>query len=409
VYDLHIKLPYPVFDKRGVAKFDKAKKQLCITIPVQPALLPTAASSSPTDGDGEEVSLEQEEEKAVPHKVATKSKEQPTKSHGRWVEGKQSEVTSEESRRLAEEVRTKAQEAQRLAAEEAARSPARAPAGVPPSTVPETEALAEKETEETETRRAFIPAAMFVGRKAGYVFKRGESGLGYHLDPYQSPVSVPAQPASMPSPPSPSSSAPLPPVPSPASPKAAPSSSFLFEFRQTKEAVAVILQVPGIIESTVDLRFGKKSFDIFFKAVSSSSSPASPGSGSGSGLAEYAQGFDLFEEVLVEKCKYDVATQNLVVLLHKAAPEYWIDKTPPSASGGRRREVLTARPYRASQETPAAVSVPLAAAVGDAEGGGAREERRDGSRSVSNIPPVPSPAELLEAMKFSTQGLLDLD
>jgi hypothetical protein len=38
VYELHIRLPYPVFDKKGVAKFEKAKKQLSITLPVQPAL-----------------------------------------------------------------------------------------------------------------------------------------------------------------------------------------------------------------------------------------------------------------------------------------------------------------------------------------------------------------------------------
>lgn len=373
MYDLHIKLPYPVFDKRGVAKFDKAKKQLCITLPVQPAILPAAFSP-----DAEEVCVEEEETVAqvsTPSKSAA-SREQPAKSHGRWVDGKQSEVTSEESRRLAEEVRSKAQEAQRLAAEEVASS--LAPAVVTAQVVSE---------EKDETEKAFLPAAVFVGRKAGYAFKRGESGLGYYLDPYQnSKASLQSTVSS--DPPSPS-------VPSPTFHEAPPASlsegisSFPFEFRQTKEAVAVILQVPGIIESTVDLRFGKKSFDIFFKAIPS---PASTSGSPSTRLAEYAQGFDLFDEIQVEKCKYDVATQNLVVLLQKARPEYWMDRAPAATS---RREVLTARAYRQL----------FGEEKGEKEAGGRKTERHEGG----NIPPIPSPSELLEAMKFSTQGLLDLD
>ena len=40
VYDVTIQLPYPVFDKKGTAKFEKAKKVLILTLPVKPALVP---------------------------------------------------------------------------------------------------------------------------------------------------------------------------------------------------------------------------------------------------------------------------------------------------------------------------------------------------------------------------------
>jgi HSP20 family molecular chaperone IbpA len=362
---------------------------------VQPAALPSASST-----DAEETSPEEEETvvpaMATPPKdsASARSREQPAKSHGRWVEGKQSEIASEESRRLAEEVRSKAQEAQRLAAEEVARSPP--PAAVAPPVVPE-EAAGTATEEAMETKRAFLPAAVFVGRKAGYAFKRGESGLGYYLDPFQSikpPLPAPSSGSPSPSMPSPTSPSTLS-APSEAAPAPSPqgSSSFPFEFRQTKEAVAVILQVPGIIESTVDLRFGKNSFDIYFKAVPSPASASAPGGASSASgrLAEYAQGFDLFDEVQAEKCKYDVATQNLVVLLQKARPEYWMDRAP---AGAGRREVLAARAYR-----------PPSSGEGLGEGVGAGGRKPEGG----NIPPIPSPSELLEAMKFSTQGLLDLD
>jgi hypothetical protein len=49
-----IKLPYPVFDKRGTAKFDKAKKTLVLTLPVKPSeiVLVPISTESDCDSDG---------------------------------------------------------------------------------------------------------------------------------------------------------------------------------------------------------------------------------------------------------------------------------------------------------------------------------------------------------------------
>jgi hypothetical protein len=297
-------------------------------------------------------------------------------------------VASEGSRQLAEEVRKKAKEAR----DETARAPKPSPA-VEAAVAPVT-------SEESGAKGEFIPAAVFVGRKVGYVFQRGGSGLGYYLDRYHNePSSLPLPAAA----PSPTMAAPTSVPPLPSAQPAAEHQSFPFEFRQTKEAVAVIVQIPGIIESSVDLRFGDRSFDLYFKAVSGSSSG---GEGSSSDtaatrrLVEHSQGFDLFAEVLVERCKYDVATQNLVVLLHKLKPEYWLDRTAAAAAGNgaatSRREILSSRPYRSTR-------------VASEKKAGTASEATSGSSAPSPSLPIPSPSELLEAMKFSTQGLLDLD
>jgi hypothetical protein len=326
----------------------------------------------------------------VPRASAGKARE--PQSHGRWVEGKQE---SESSRQLAEEVRKKAKEAR----DEAEASKLLLP--TPPSPAPAVVAPVTGEGDQSEGKGDFFPAAVFVGRKVGYVFKRGDKGLGYYLDPFRhetpAPSSLPLAAAPISSP----ARVPVAPLPSSlavaAGAGAGEHQSFLFEFRQTKEAVAVIVQVPGIIESSVDLHFGPRSFDLYFKAVAAGDS-----SGEGRRLVEHSQGFDLFGEVQVERCRYDVATQNLVVLLHKLQPEYWLDRTTAAAtgalagSGSLRREILSARPYRSVR----------GGGAGEMKGSPAGETN---SSAPSSSIPIPSPSELLEAMKFSTQGLLDLD
>ena len=51
VYELLVKLPYPVYDKKGTAKFDKIKKTLVLTLPVKPSEI---VMNNPTPGDDNE-------------------------------------------------------------------------------------------------------------------------------------------------------------------------------------------------------------------------------------------------------------------------------------------------------------------------------------------------------------------
>lgn len=388
VYDLHVRLPYPVFDKKGAAKFDKAKKQLSITLPVQPAVIaptsPVVDESSPGTFIDTlrfiEIDVEPEPESNPSINEPVRRAKEPSKSHGRWVEGKHHEITSDESRQLAQEVRKKAEEAQKLASESVKS---------PPSPLPVEAPVNPSEGKDgSQSQTEFIPAAVFIGRKPGYAFKRGDQGLGYYIDRYQNSSS--SLPESL------SQSKPVDtPVASPKSPLSSldhhlpnpelEHRSFVYEFRQTKEAVAVIIQVPGIIESTVDLKFGKRSFDIYFKAVAADTSTRR--------VVEYSQGFDLYDEIESDKCKYDVATQNLVILLHKSKAEYWIDKgtSGGAVAGGEqssKKDILAPRAYRSSV---------------------AEMSEKDYGESGRTGIAIPSPTELLEAMKFSTQGLLDLD
>jgi hypothetical protein len=46
MYQLAVKLPYPVQDTKGTAKYDKASKSLTVTLPVKPPAAVSHASAA---------------------------------------------------------------------------------------------------------------------------------------------------------------------------------------------------------------------------------------------------------------------------------------------------------------------------------------------------------------------------
>ncbi len=125
-----ISLPYPVLDKKGKAKFDKAKKLLIVTLPVQPFLVSegegdwakpvtesgagvvSASESEPPEVRGANMVTSGE----VEQHVKSVKPEVSGKSHDRWVSS-QSEEKVEASRQLALEVQRNKDLAEKKAAE----------------------------------------------------------------------------------------------------------------------------------------------------------------------------------------------------------------------------------------------------------------------------------------------------
>lgn len=58
-YELDLKLPYPVDDENGSAKFDKSKKSLIVTLPVLPAEVPELPSFLDKNGDTSQSLIEE--------------------------------------------------------------------------------------------------------------------------------------------------------------------------------------------------------------------------------------------------------------------------------------------------------------------------------------------------------------
>jgi len=203
VYDLHISLPYPVFDKKGVAKYDKASKTLTVTLPVRPP--PAVAMTAPSDivetnshendhsqHNGGEKSVLSGDEGIV------KSLRADKQQHSRWVQGAneeskaKNEDRSREIKRLAAEAVIRAQDAAALEqATKVASTTATSRLPTHPSVDPVVkEAL------------AFIPAATFRGSRCGYAFQTKSLGTGYYLDATRSGSSVGADGSQPPSTPS---------------------------------------------------------------------------------------------------------------------------------------------------------------------------------------------------------------
>uniref|UniRef100_A0A7S2S5N0 Protein kintoun n=1 Tax=Mucochytrium quahogii TaxID=96639 RepID=A0A7S2S5N0_9STRA len=222
-YVLNLDLPYPVLEEKGSAKFDKTKRVLEITLPVQPPpqsekLVDIAQPATLEQEEGKlveeitsgigthtltkDVSVDQKQdqpkEDTLAKEVSTDHKQKPIK-HDRWVsKPSQAAITSTEKEKEDEEDEKK-QEATKLeeilaAAKKAAQLPLpkaedHSPPQVPepargtPDTVEELEETPEMEQgDNIEVTGEFQSSKVFLGPRVGYVFKSGGRGTGYYKD-----------------------------------------------------------------------------------------------------------------------------------------------------------------------------------------------------------------------------------
>lgn len=400
-YELSIRLPYDVFDKKGTAKYDKVARALTVTVPVKPAAKP--AARAPVEEVAASSSESQEdvfEKPRTPSCGQTLSPQKKTDEHTRWVSAEQTGDSG--SSALAEEISLKAKEALERHKAELASKHAVSKVEQKVADGADNSAAAEKES--------FISSKSFVGVKKGYCFKLGDAGLGYYIDVplhRRSQTQPVAQPAAL------------------AAIKKRNSvfEPFKFEYRQTKEAVAVLVQIPNIIGDSVFIDFSSNGFDIAFAA-----------SGADGAVKFYSMKTCTAGELSIDKCKYDVASLNMVVALSKREATYWREDRlvdPESLSEFEKavKKTLT-QPItilRVSEGSSTLQNSCLAAAA-NATGSAASnnsnnttygaascktETKPTASGASANQKPstqtTPPPPSAANKMKFTVGALLDLD
>lgn len=346
LYSLSLRLPYPVFDTKGTAKYDKASKSLTVTLPVRPPPVAAMVAPSPvktSDTAVSEVEAQGETEPASPQKPSTSAKKSSV-GHGRWVESPATAATpakdataapaESEGLSLHEEIKRQAE----IALREAQAAEKAAPAVVTPSpsaAVAVSSPSAPPAPVVASVTGDFIASTTFGGKKAGYVFKRGDLGVGYYIDAKYAPKAPVA--AAAPAPPSSAT------VVSASMPVVEEHLPFPFECRQTKTALALIVEVPNIDKASLRVEFESHSVRVSFRAFADV--PVENGavpSTTTVGAVQYGAELHLRQEdcpggLDVSLCRFDAQKQNLAVVLTKAQAQFWHCSSPSTGTAESMR------------------------------------------------------------------------
>ena len=350
MYSLSLRLPYPVFDTKGTAKYDKASKSLTVTLPVRPpptAAVVTASPAKATESAVSEVEAQDETSETSPQKPSTPAKKSSV-GHGRWVESPASSSTASnaiapvesEGLSLHEEIKRQAEIALREAQAAAKAAPLLAAvATVAPPTAPVATTPASASLEGD-----FIPCISFGGKKAGYVFKRGDQGVGYYVDTkYSAKAPAPAAAAVTPSvaaTSAPAVAAPVPPV--------VEHLHFPFECRQTKSALAIIVEVPNIDKASLRVEFENHSVHVSFRAFADVPVEGSTLTSTTTvGAVQYGAVLQLRQEdcpggLDISLCRFDAQKQNLAIVLTKAQSQFWHCSSNADNSSTENRDAVLA-------------------------------------------------------------------
>lgn len=189
-YKLEAKLPYPVFDKKGKAKFDKKKQTLEITLPVVPPEKPKSKPfvepvklveeiESNEGTQGEEALAEKKEEKeeaARTEAAAGEASPSPQKEESE-PQGESENERKWKAMHVASQKAAEEEEKSKLASKSEPEETA-APREDPGSG----EDFRKRFQESIERKDDFIPCDTFSGKVEGYLFKSDKKGLGYYRD-----------------------------------------------------------------------------------------------------------------------------------------------------------------------------------------------------------------------------------
>lgn len=375
VYALGFSLPYRVDDKKGSAKFEKVKSALVVTLPLakpteeelskqaeRTAAAAAAAAKMVTTSAPAKTRANSSPKKDAAAVVAdatptaSDDKEKQTTSSP-YVSGLSTEEATA-SASLKAEIAAAAAAAKVQALKDAEQGrlhpqPKTEPA--PKQAAPVAAAAGPQQAAEAEAMtfsEPFVKADSFQGARKGYVFKRGEDGVGYYLDapPHKrkpAAVTAAAKPLTAAAAPSAMASDGAPEVPP-------------LDMRQTPQAVSVVIGLSRIDSSSVQAIFTATGARCSFMA----------------GGKAYAVDLRIPEDkAAAEKqaldagrCKYDVAKKNMVIVLVKDSACASIWATPPAG-----QTLLEAHPWAdgkpaASTDANAAKSVATKAASSPIKG-----------------------------------------
>jgi len=194
MYRLDLALPFKVDDTKGKAKFDKGKRQLELVLPVvpppPPPPPPRAALSTPLSEGAlvEEVASweEQGENEAVEAASAASEAIEASPQGAREAEvdaeaKAKAEILSENERKWRETM-ARADEKRRAAAAAAEAEALQAATDRVLEQAAATTAVADAAAVAPRLEGEFVATAAFGGPRLGYVFKKGDRGLGYYAD-----------------------------------------------------------------------------------------------------------------------------------------------------------------------------------------------------------------------------------
>ena len=187
VYELCVPLPYPVFDSKAVAKFDKTTKALTLTLPVKPQQQQQQQQQQQPPEVLTAVVEERTDDQATQKDNVNEmqSKKLPGKDHSRWVashppSGQTEGLAAEQSDPdLASYVKRQADLALQQAKAAAVSTPNPAVSSPP---IPPAPASPAAVGEPGQAGLGFQPSSKYTGSRQGYVFKMDSLGLGYYLD-----------------------------------------------------------------------------------------------------------------------------------------------------------------------------------------------------------------------------------
>lgn len=316
VYALSLTLPYPVFDNKGAAKFDKTKKTLTLTLPVRPAEIVSMNAevveviTEVNDDLSQQIPAKEEIVDASNTGKAHKKKDESS-IHSRWVAKEESMEKSTEDlkKEIAEQTKlTMEQKHQPIAKPSFEKSSQKARVTFTDN-VDSTTTKVSVAVENCDWTEDFYPSDVFSGRRNGYIFKNGIFGVGYYKDQQQilkngtTPDVSTKQEIS----------------------DTKIVSSFPFETRQTLQTVAILVQVPAILRETVRVEYTNRSVNVQFSVLLDVSGEAKAGTEETSthygALLEITA--DCYDGIIPEQCRYDVAAQNMVIVLMKKNEVYW--------------------------------------------------------------------------------------
>lgn len=470
-YALDMPLPYKVFDKKGRAAFDKSKKALVVTLPVEPAsFAPAPADSSVTVTNGlvQEVpgsaGVVKEEEVSSPTKATSPTKRSSVSKagasaeHGRWVQpdtnaappAVMTAAGAEDGLQKVKEMVQKMKEdpasysleaaladySQEVAKLHAEARTAMAAVAPPPSLADE------------GPKKEYISAVKFIGRRPGYVFRMGDQGLGYYLDTFKVTAKSPSAAAT-----------------AAAGSEAAPAvgkkrvdtvsklrlpdcseeyNAIPYRVQQNQNAIAFLFDVANVLADSVQVQVKEYEVTVRFQALENVlQGIATHSSGGDVGTVnkvfdkrQYGMIFTLKPEACNEGFKvdgmhYDIASKNMVLMVMKRCKDALWRSTAIVLAAEVAADGEEMAPAPAAEEfspaawvtaavlaSPPAVTTTATASTtsSDATTVDATEAKAEGGeeQTVNEIEAAiesttPAIRALLSSMKFATDLVSELD
>jgi HSP20 family molecular chaperone IbpA len=375
-----VKLPYPVLHTKGTAKYDKASKVLTVTLPVvpppfvqrsftaAPSLIQeteavtdttttpakvdtTRRSKSTTDSSSSTDAAAASRSSA---KSAQPSEVKVVADHSRWVQ--EAAPSKKFDFLLQQQKLKKAQHApvssatDNTAATSTTADAAAATndsaagatdgdmtAGTAASTAADDSSVSSSTAElldaAASSNKEFIACAKWQGSRAGYVFKKGTNGQGYYRD---SPTSTATADTAV------SDTGSIAATTESSDAEHVYDSALhqqqqqqqqqkLFKWRENERTVSIVVDVAGIDADSVQADWQQRTISI----TATVTPPTAAAAAAAAAVKESLRlKLNLHGAIDTARCRYDVASRNMAVVLYKAVPGFWgqLESTTTTAS-----------------------------------------------------------------------------